>query len=159
MDIKKVRRSYDLPENLVFYFKNWKPGRDLSPKVSGAILYYMTLDPDIRDLCEKLAHNEDIEKALDVIQKKSAKIPALPLLPEEKAILMPDKDVELMLKTLLKFKPALVLQTIGQALSGGVAGLENTEELSIVRKNESADTSALAKKKRKSRKRKTSKFA
>ena len=63
-NVKKVRRSYDLPENLVNYFKNWKPGRDLSPKVAGAILYFMTLNADMQDKCEILASSEDIEKAM-----------------------------------------------------------------------------------------------
>lgn len=68
MTAKKVRRSYDLPENLAKYFKDWKPGRDLSPKVAGAIFYYMQLPPDIREACEKAAYSDDIEKAIKELE-------------------------------------------------------------------------------------------
>lgn len=70
MSTKKVRRSYDLPENLVNYFKNWKPGRDLSPKVAGAILYYLTLDAATCADCEQLAEDTDVEDAIQTLVSK-----------------------------------------------------------------------------------------
>lgn len=161
MDIKiseKSQKSYYLPDKLIDYFRKWcKPNRGYSPKISGAILYYMTLSPEIRDQCEKLAHTEDIQKALNIIQQKLTKIPALSLQPEEKALLMPDKDVELMLKTLLKFKPAFVFQAIGQTLSEASVDLQNAADRAAARDDESAGISAPIKKKRKSQKRKSSK--
>ena len=64
MEAIKVRRSYDLPVNLVNYFLDWKPGRDFCPKVAGAIFYYMQLPSDVREECEKAAYSDDIEKAI-----------------------------------------------------------------------------------------------
>jgi len=47
------------------FFAKWcKPGRDYSPKVAGAIFYYMTLPAHIRENCEQAAYKDDIKKTL-----------------------------------------------------------------------------------------------
>ena len=125
-NVKKVRRSYDLPENLVNYFKNWKPGRDLSPKVAGAILYFMTLNADMRDKCEKLAYSEDIEKAM--VQIRIQRIPVLPIQPEEKAVLMPAADFERLFAAMVKAKPALV----GKLIVKSLAAVDDNEFASVL---------------------------
>jgi len=117
MDAKKVRRSYDLPVNLVNYFKNWKPGRDLSPKVAGAILHFMTLDSETRDKCEELAYSDNVGKTLESLKSQSrVKLPVLPIQPEERAALMPAQDLHRFLEQLVKDNPNIILETISQAL-------------------------------------------
>jgi hypothetical protein len=65
MEAKITKKSYYLPDALTEFFKVWcKPGRDFSPKVAGAILYFMSLPPAIREKCEKLAYSEDIQAAI-----------------------------------------------------------------------------------------------
>lgn len=65
MEVKISKKSYYLPDLLVVFFKKWcKPGRDYSPKVAGAIFYYMQLPPDIREACEKAAYSDSIENAI-----------------------------------------------------------------------------------------------
>jgi len=86
----------------------------LSPKVAGAILYFMTLNPDIGDKCEELAYSEDIEKALDQIRIQ--KIPVLPVQPEEKAAWMPAGDFERLFVAMVKAKPALLGKLIAESL-------------------------------------------
>lgn len=61
---KIVKRTYYLPKNLMDSFKLWKPGRDYSKKVSGAIFFYMFLGGNTREFCEKLASSESIDKSL-----------------------------------------------------------------------------------------------
>jgi len=123
---KKVRRSYDLPENLVNYFKNWKPGKDLSPKVAGAILYFMTLNGDFREKCERLAYSEDIGKAMR--QLRVYRIPVLPIRPEEKAVLMPAGDFERLFVAMVKAKPTL----LGKLIAESLAVADDNEFASIV---------------------------
>ena len=63
--MKKTKKGYYLPENLALYFKEWaKPGNDLSPHVSGAILAYMTLDAETREKLAKLACDKDVKSSL-----------------------------------------------------------------------------------------------
>lgn len=50
------KRTYHLPKPLMDFFAEWcKPGRDYSTKVSGAILHYMSLEPNTRRSCEESA--------------------------------------------------------------------------------------------------------
>ncbi len=68
MEAKISKKSYYLPEILMDIFKEWcRPGRDYSPKIAGAILHYMALDPATREFCEKQAYGkkESIIKAID----------------------------------------------------------------------------------------------
>lgn len=61
------KRTYHLPVALMDVFKDWcNPGRDYSPKIAGAILYYMSLEPNVRDSCEKAAYKDSaaIKKAI-----------------------------------------------------------------------------------------------
>ncbi len=67
--MKKIKKGYYLPATLADYFKEWaKPGNDLSPHVSGAILAYMALDAETREKLAKLAVGEDIEIALQKVK-------------------------------------------------------------------------------------------
>jgi hypothetical protein len=71
MEAKISKKSYYLPDILVEKFRKWcKPGRDYSPKVAGAMLYYMSLTPDIREACEKAAHSDKstIEKTIKLLR-------------------------------------------------------------------------------------------
>lgn len=71
MEAKISKKSYYLPDILVNLFKEWcKPGRDYSPKIAGAILYYMSLEPNVRDLCEKAAYGTeaDIKKKIKALK-------------------------------------------------------------------------------------------
>lgn len=63
------KKTYYLPEKLTDYFVQWaKPGRDYSPKVAGAILYYLTLPADLREICEQLAYTGNIKQAIKKLQ-------------------------------------------------------------------------------------------
>lgn len=63
--MKKIKKGYYLPEQLADFFKEWsKPGNDLSPHVSGALLAYMTLDADTREQLSRLAFGENVEQAI-----------------------------------------------------------------------------------------------
>lgn len=67
------KKSYYLPKILIDLFKEWcKPGRDYSPKIAGAILYYMSIEPNIRNDCEKIAYSDadNIKKAIDKLSRK-----------------------------------------------------------------------------------------
>ena len=71
MEAKISKKSYYLPENLVILFKKWcKPGRDYSPKVAGAIFFYMQLSPNVRRACEKAAHSENIKVAMKALESE-----------------------------------------------------------------------------------------
>ena len=75
MEAKISKKSYYLPENLVILFKKWcKPGRDYSPKIAGAIFFYMQLSPNLRDLCEKAAHSDNIEDAMKAMSSELEKL-------------------------------------------------------------------------------------
>jgi hypothetical protein len=72
MEVNISKKSYYLPDILIDLFREWcKPGRDYSPKVAGAILYYMSLNAAIREECEKAAHGD-----LRQIKKTIAKLVA-----------------------------------------------------------------------------------
>ena len=76
MEVKISKKSYYLPVILVEIFKKWcKPGRDYSPKVAGAMLYYMSLSPDTREACEKAAHTDKatIEKTIRFLAKNNSR--------------------------------------------------------------------------------------
>lgn len=75
MEAKISKKSYYLPDILVEKFRKWcKPGRDYSPKVAGAMLYYMSLTPDKREACEKAAHSDKttIEKTIKLLSANNA---------------------------------------------------------------------------------------
>ena len=75
MEAKISKKSYYLPDNLVILFKKWcKPGRDYSPKIAGAIFFYMQLSPNLRDLCEKAAHSDNIEDAMKAMSSELEKV-------------------------------------------------------------------------------------
>ncbi|KKK86246.1 hypothetical protein LCGC14_2765160 [marine sediment metagenome] len=58
------KKTYLLPKKLAKIFGEWcKPGRDYSPKVAGAILVWMTLEPATREQIIDLAYSDNIEKA------------------------------------------------------------------------------------------------
>ena len=65
---KIAKRTYYLPQNLMDFFKLWKAGRDSSKKVAGALFFYMLLNGNTRELCEKLACSDSIETALLELQ-------------------------------------------------------------------------------------------
>lgn len=77
MEVKISKKSYYLPVNLVEIFKKWcKPGRDYSPKLAGAMLYYMSLNPDVREACEKAAHTDKttIDKTIKFLSKNGVRL-------------------------------------------------------------------------------------
>lgn len=118
MDSETKQKSYYLPVVLAEYFKIWcKPGRDYSPKVAGALLYFMTLPPDIRQKCEKLAYSDDIKTVIDQLTESSKNddliskmwnVPALPIQPEEHAILYSDLDIKRFIDILREYRPRLL---------------------------------------------------
>ena len=66
MPVKISKKTYYLPDSLMNYFAEWcKPGRDYSPKMAGAIFFFMQLSPSIREACEKAAYNENTESAIN----------------------------------------------------------------------------------------------
>jgi hypothetical protein len=65
MSQKNVQRTYYFPKKLMDFFTEWcKPSKSYSPKIAGAILFYMQLPADIREACEKAAYKDDIKKAI-----------------------------------------------------------------------------------------------
>jgi hypothetical protein len=65
MEVEISKKSYYLPKKLMDSFAQWcKPGRDYSPKIAGAIFFYMQLPADLREACEKAAYSDDIKKAV-----------------------------------------------------------------------------------------------
>jgi len=62
---KIAKKSYYLPEKLTEAFGEWcKPGRDLSPKIAGAILLWMAIESaDLREKLVELAYKDNIPKA------------------------------------------------------------------------------------------------
>lgn len=66
---KIAKRTYYLPQKLMDVFKGWcLPGRDYSPKVAGAIFFYMLIGGNVRERCEKLAYSKAVEKSLNEFQ-------------------------------------------------------------------------------------------
>lgn len=73
MSEKNSKKSYYLPDTLMNCFAEWcKPGRDYSPSVAGAVLIWMVLPPDIREMARKAACEPDIKKSLSFIKKELA---------------------------------------------------------------------------------------
>jgi hypothetical protein len=65
MEVEISKKSYYLPKKLMDSFAQWcKPGRDYSPKIAGAIFFYMQLPADLREACEKAAYSGDIAEAV-----------------------------------------------------------------------------------------------
>jgi len=118
--------------------------------LSAGIMALNELTPEERDYYMDKASGKDMHT-------KKLKFRSLPIQPEEKAILMPDADVERMLKILIKFKPVLIFQVIGQALSEVPANLQNADDLATAQDDKIADISGPAKKKHNPRKRESSK--
>jgi len=69
---KPAKRSYYLPVPVVDAFKLWcKPGRDLSPKIAGAMLLWMALDtPELKATADRL-RQELVKLAYKAGTKKS----------------------------------------------------------------------------------------
>ena len=62
-----INKSYRLPRNLVSFFAEWagkNQGQNISPKVSGALVFYTLLKPLIREQCERIAYKKDLEKEI-----------------------------------------------------------------------------------------------
>ena len=75
MEVKISKKGYYLPDDLVDLFKEWsKPGRNYSPKVAGAIFFYMHLSPNLRDICEKAAHSKNIKAAMKAMSAEVEKL-------------------------------------------------------------------------------------
>lgn len=70
MEEKKSKRSYYLPPQLVKLFAEWsKPSRNYSPSVAGAILVWMSLDPEFRKKAEKMAFCDDITNQFEEMKR------------------------------------------------------------------------------------------
>jgi len=70
MTEKISKNSYYLPKNLMVFFRDWCfPSKNYSPKVAGAILFFMSLPASVREAAEKSAFETDIENALKTIKK------------------------------------------------------------------------------------------
>lgn len=76
MPVEICKKSYYLPKNLMDSFADWcKPGRDYSPKIAGAIFYYMQLPANIREICEKAAYSQDINEELKKLAARAERHP------------------------------------------------------------------------------------
>ena len=59
-----TKKTYYLPKKLSEVFAKWcKPGRDYSPKIAGAMLAWMTLEPAAREKIVGLAYSDNLKKA------------------------------------------------------------------------------------------------
>jgi hypothetical protein len=86
MDIIVGNRSYRLPVNLVSLFKKWAgKGKNVSPKVAGAMVFYMLLKTDICEAAEIAAYSEDLELAIKSLQD-NLPVEILKIPPEDKEL-------------------------------------------------------------------------
>ena len=62
---KYPKKSYYLPKTLTDYLAKWSsPGRDYSASVSGALLVWMALDPDVREYAAKLSAQKNVQASI-----------------------------------------------------------------------------------------------
>lgn len=71
MTEKLINKTFRIPENLSKKFRKLIPSREnISPKVSGAMLLYFLVKPNIQDMVEEAAYSDNIESSLADLSKK-----------------------------------------------------------------------------------------